>query len=361
MVGRATNDGGTARIDFHHVAGHYPVKERLPLPQHVDARAETSHVDTRRYQRLKTVRRRSSPARPGWRTRRHAPPTREIDPADPAAAPPRLRSRHHVRGAVFIGRRDKPLGLSVTAGLRRLMSVILKRPRRRDRTAHGQGRSHASPRMKGRTSIRPPYPVHGRGRPGMLSYAEGQLQERSYFLHGGAEPSLIAIVEQAPRYDLKAERPEITPARTRGRGVRSQTPQTTTSFTGGAWQRRDGGQSTSNGDTCLGVAPTRIVSRPGLDDPFTRRDSSPSAKQQQAGGTCRRGVPPARPGVDPEQAAAKARPHFELRATASAGLVGNVVGPRTVEHRVGAVSASKWAAFSSSSTISRSSKSSPPS
>ena len=39
-----------------------------------------------------------------------------------------------------------------------------------------------------------------------------------------------------------------------------------------------------------------------------------------------RGVLPARAGVDPVQTTAKARPHFELRATATAGLVGNVIG-----------------------------------
>ena len=55
MVGRATNDGRDRSIDVHQVAGHYPVKERLPLPEHVDARAETRHVDTRHYQRLETV------------------------------------------------------------------------------------------------------------------------------------------------------------------------------------------------------------------------------------------------------------------------------------------------------------------
>src|SRR5262245_30462971 len=38
------------------------------------------------------------------------------------------------------------------------------------------------------------------------------------------------------------------------------------------------------------------------------------------------GVLPARAGVDPEQTTAKARPHFELRATANASLVGNVIG-----------------------------------
>ena len=48
-----------------------------------------------------------------------------------------------------------------------------------------------------------------------------------------------------------------------------------------------------------------------------------------------RGVLPAGAGVDPVQTTAKARRHFELRATATAGLVGNVIGSRTVKHRVG--------------------------
>ena len=39
-----------------------------------------------------------------------------------------------------------------------------------------------------------------------------------------------------------------------------------------------------------------------------------------------RSVLPARAGIGPVQTAAKARPHFELRATADAGLVGNIVG-----------------------------------